>query len=315
MKPNTLLLEYISEEALTILQEHTNVQVADTSISAIDIVDQMPITAIVTRGSGIVDAQLIKHCKGLKVIARCGVGLDNVDIDIASKQGVMIINAPGSNANTVAEHTLALMLSAQRQIPIYSQAAKNNNWMHRSQYGGDEIRGKILGIVGLGNIGQKVAHLATAFGMTVQYWNRTPKETPYLQADFDRLLSTSDIISLHLPQVAATHHLIDALTFEKMKPTALLINTARGSIIDEIALLDALQNHSIAGFAADVLHIEPPIDDHLLFHLPNVLITPHTASLTATTLNDMCVETVRNLVTILEGGSFDEGIVFNSQLL
>jgi len=315
MKPNSLLLESISEEALKILQEHTNVQVATTPASGMDIATQMPIAAIVTRGAGVVNEALIKHCKGLKVIARCGVGLDNVDITTASAQSVKVINAPGSNADTVAEHTLALMLSAQRQISVYVQAVKNNNWAQRSQYGGDEIRGKTLGILGLGNIGSKVAQLATAFGMSVQYWNRSEKETPYQKVDFDTLLATSDIISLHLPQVDATRHLINASTFQKMKPTALLINTARGAIIDETALVQALQNQSIGGFAADVLQKEPPIKNHPLLQFPNVLITPHSASLTATTYNQMCVMTVQNLVHVLKGEALDERVVFNRAAL
>ncbi|MFK7984153.1 MAG: 2-hydroxyacid dehydrogenase [Saprospiraceae bacterium] len=205
------------------------------------------------------------------------------------------------------------MLAAKREIPVYAKAAKTNNWKNRSQYGGDEIRGKTLGILGLGNIGQRVAELAIAFGMKVQYWNRTPKDAPYQQVDFDTLLATSDIISLHLPQVPATHHLINAAAFQKMKPTALLVNTARGSIIEETALVAALKNQTIAGFAADVLYNEPPVDNHPLFQFSNVLITPHTASLTALTFNEMCVVTVKNLVSFLGGESIDERFVFNRE--
>ena len=311
MKPNCLLLEYISSEALAILEKHTNVQFAKTPASGMEIATKMPIDAIVTRGSGQVDEQLINHCQGLKMIARCGVGLDNVDISLASKLGIRVINAPGSNAATVAEHTLALLLAAKRQVPTYAKAAKANNWMHRSQYDGDEIRGKTLGILGLGNIGSRVAQLATAFGMTVQYWNRTPKDTPYLQVTFDKLISTSDIISIHLPQVKATHHLVDAIAFQKMKSTAFIINTARGTIIDESALIEALKKQTIAGFAADVLYNEPPINNHALFQFPNVLITPHTASLTALTFNEMCVVTVNNLVDFLAGKDIEERFIFN----
>lgn len=311
MKPNILLLEYISANALTILQEHTKVVEATSTSAAIEIATKIPITAIVTRGSGIVTNALIRHCKGLKIIARCGVGLDNIDISTASQLGVKVINAPGSNAASVAEHTLALMLSAQRQISTYAAAAKANNWTFRSQYSGDEIRGKKLGILGLGNIGKKVAELATAFGMSVQFWNRTPRTAPYQQVDLDKLLTTSDIISLHLPQVAVTHHLINAAALEKMKGTAILINTARGSIIEEEALIQALENQSIGGFAADVLTKEPPTDNHPLLQLPNVLITPHTASLTKTTFNEMCVITVQNLITLLDGKNINEGFIFN----
>lgn len=310
-KPNILLLEYISEESLTILKKHTNVQVADTPASGMNVATKMPIAAIVTRGRGVVNEQLIKNCSGLQFIARCGVGLDNINIQIASQLGIKVINAPGSNAATVAEHTLALMLSAQRQIHTYAKIVKNNNWTQRSQYDGDEIRGKTLGILGLGNIGKRVAELATAFGMNVQYWNRTPKRVSYQKVDFDTLLTTSDIVSLHLPKVPATQHLINATALQKMKPTSLLINTARGTIIDEKALVYALKNQLIGGFAADVLFQEPPVENHSLLQLPNVLITPHTASLTAATFNDMCVITIKNLVALLNEQAIDERFIFN----
>lgn len=311
MKPNSLLLEYISDEALTLLQEHTNVQVAYTPSSGIDIASKMPIAAIVTRGKGEVNKQLIKACQGLKIIARCGVGLDNVNIEIASQQAVKVVNAPGSNADTVAEHTMALMLALQRQVYTYAVAAKNNKWADRSQFSGDEIRGKILGVLGLGNIGKKVAYLASAFGMKVQYWNRSAQEVEYKKVDFDTLMETSDILSLHLPAVPDTHQLIDAAALQKMKPTASIINTARGTIIDETALIQALQQNSISGFAADVLATEPPIVDHPLLQLPNVLITPHTASLTATTFNQMCVMTIQNVVDVLDGKVIDERCIYN----
>ena len=311
MKPNSLLLEYISDEALALLQEHTNVQVADTPSSGIDIASKMPIAAIVTRGKGDVNEQLIKACQGLQIIARCGVGLDNVNIEIASRQVVKVVNAPGSNADTVAEHTMTLMLALQRQVYTYAVAAKNNNWADRSQFSGDEIRGKTLGILGLGNIGKKVAYLASAFGMKVQYWNRSAQDVEYTKVDFDTLMETSDILSLHLPAVPDTHQLIDAAALQKMKPTASIINTARGTIIDETALTQALQQHRISGFAADVLATEPPIVDHPLLQLPHVLITPHTASLTATTFNQMCVMTVQNVVDILAGKVIDERYIYN----
>jgi len=311
MKLNILLLEYISEEALTMLHASTQVHKVDTFAAAMDIAAKIPIAAIVTRGSGIVNEQLIQQCKGLQVIARCGVGLDNIAVEVASQNGIKVINAPGSNADSVAEHTLALMLSAQRQIPLYAAAAKDNKWMQRSQYAGDEIRGKTLGILGLGNIGKKVAQLAIAFGMSVQYWNRTSRTLPYPQVEFDTLLATSDIISLHLPQVEATRHLINASAFQKMKPSVLLVNTARGSLIDETALIKALQTNTIRGFTADVLDKEPPMDHHPLLQFPTVLITPHTASLTATTFNEMCVVTVQNLISLLNGKSLEEHFIFN----
>ncbi|NJK82764.1 MAG: hypothetical protein HC912_02080 [Saprospiraceae bacterium] len=139
------------------------------------IAEKQPIHAIVTRGKGEVNETLIAACPDLQVIARCGVGLDNVNVDFATQKGIKVVNAPGSNADTVAEHALCLMLMLQRHLYASVQAVKQNDWQFRNRYQGDEIRGKTLGILGLGNIGSKVAHLAAAFGMHIIYWDVQPK--------------------------------------------------------------------------------------------------------------------------------------------
>lgn len=164
-KQNVLLLETIAESAHSLLEQHGQVFLADSPYSGGEIAAQHPIHAIVTRGKGDVSQQLIDQCPDLKVIARCGVGLDNVDVPHATKKGVKVLNTPGANAATVAEHTIALMLMLQRHLYQSVQAVKANDWGYRTQYQGDELNGKRLGILGLGNIGSRVAQIAQALGM------------------------------------------------------------------------------------------------------------------------------------------------------
>jgi D-3-phosphoglycerate dehydrogenase len=203
----------------------------------------------------------------------------------------------------------------QRNLYNSVAATKGNNWNFRVGYQGDEIRGKTLGILGLGDIGTRVAQLASAFGMQVLYWNKTQKETPYQQASLAELFQQSDVLSLHLPLTEETKHLLDEKAFAQMQAHALIINTARGAIIEKSALVAALQNNQIAGFAADVLDIEPPASDDPLLDMSNVLITPHSASLTATTYTEMCVLTAQNTVDLLNNKSIDNRYIFNQSQL
>ncbi len=309
-KKNVLLLETVSEEADRLLRENARVLEASSPFTGGEIAAVEPVNAIITRGKGAVSETLIRQCPRLEVIARCGVGLDNVNVDFATRKGVKVLYAPGSNADTVAEHTLGLMLCLQRNLYQSFIAVKHNQWNFRNTYAGDEIRGKTLGILGMGNIGKKVARLADAFGMKVIHCPH-----PYPARTLDELLKQSDIISLHLPLTPETRNLIDRAALEKMKPSALLINTARGGIIDQAALTEALKNNRIGGFAADVLTTEPPSENDPLPSLPNVLITPHSASLTTRTYNEMCVITVKNTLALLAGEAIEDRFIFNRSAL
>ncbi len=315
MKKNVLLLESVSGEAHQLLQDHARIYEASSPFSGGALADEVPVHAIITRGKGDVSADLIGRCPDLQVIARCGVGLDNVDVDFATGRGVRVLNAPGSNADTVAEHTLALMLALQRNLYHSIAAVRDHRWSFRTTYQGDEIRGKTLGILGMGNIGQKVAALAHAFGMRVVYWNARPQKLSYPALPREEVLRQSDLLSLHLPLTGQTRQLIDRAALDELPDHALLINTARGELIDQPALIEALQEGRIGGFAADVLAEEPPPADSPLLQLPNVLITPHSASLTARTYNEMCVTTVNNALALLTGQPIDERYIFNRRLL
>lgn len=312
-----LLLETVADEALHILQKAADVTILPAYEQNYDVaaLSKMKVDAIITRGKGQVNPALIDACPQLKAVGRCGVGLDNIDVAYATSKTIKVVNAPGSNAQTIAEHTMSLMMALQRNLYRSIAEVKAGNWAWRNQFEGDEIYGKTLGILGLGNIGKKVAAMATAFGMKVVYWDKLGNNTAYPYKSFDELIEEADIISLHLPLLADTRELINEANLQKMKKSVLLINTARGQIIDQKALYKALKAGTIAGFAADVLTEEPPAKDDPLLTLPNVLITAHVGSLTSRTYTKMCVDTVNNILAILRGQTPDEHCIFNKREL
>lgn len=317
MPKNILLLETIADEAMQVLKsaEDMNILTGFDKASLEKHVSNGKIDAIITRGKGQVRSSLMDSLSNLQVISRCGVGLDNIDVTEATERGIKVVNAPNSNANTIAEHTISLLLVHQRNLYNAITMVKEGRWQERGSYIGDELHGKTLGILGMGNIGKKVAKIADAFGMNVIYWSAKKEEVPYPFEDFDTVLQISDCISLHLPHTNDTENLIDASALEKMKPTALLINTARGKIIDQLALTSALSSNKLGGFAADVLSEEPPNDNDPLTKLPNTYITAHVGSLTKTTYDYMCMITIQNTLAILRGQEPEKNCIFNAQAL
>lgn len=312
-----LLLETVAEDAMRMLENASDINILtgfdETSLK--HQIENNVIDAIITRGKGQVRDSFMEQLPNLKVISRCGVGLDNIDVSSATKRGIKVVNAPNSNADTIAEHTIALLLMLQRNLYNAVTMVKENRWGDRGTYVGDETHGKTLGIIGMGNIGKKVAHIAKALGMNVIYWSSKKEDVPFSFVEFEHLLTTSDAISLHLPLTSKTEKLIDSAAFSLMKTNALLINTARGGIIDQKELFTALQSNSIAGFAADVLAEEPPVENDPLLQLKNVLITAHLGSLTKTTYTKMCTMTVQNTLAILRNEAAMENCVFNKKEL
>ena len=236
------------------------------------------VDAVLIRSATKMDAEAISAAKGLKVIARAGVGLDNVEIPAATTAGVMVVNAPTSNIVSAAELAIGLLLASARSISPAHAALKNGKWA-RSKYTGAELFEKTLGIVGFGRIGQLVAARMQAFGMNVVAYD------PYLQparaaqlnvrlVDLDELLKISDFITIHLPKTKETANLIGAEALNKVKPSVRIINAARGGVLDEAALYEALKAGKVAGAALDVFATEPCTDSPL-FTLENVVATPH----------------------------------------
>ncbi len=313
MKKNVLLLETVDTEADELLRKNAAVLEAlqGKGSDPIETAKRSSVHAVITRGKGQVNRELMDACPSLEVVARCGVGLDNVDVAEATKRGVRVINAPGSNSSTIAEHALTLMMMGVRNAWRSVERVKNGYWGWRNQYSGDELRGKTLGILGMGNIGRQVAKLGDAFGMEIIYWDRYRVQSEYDSHSMEYVLEESDIVTIHVPLLNDTKNLIGETQLKRMKPDAWLINTARGPIIDEDALLNALDKKEISGFAADVLSIEPPGSHNSLVNHPKTLITPHTGSLTATTYRDMCVFTIQNVIAVLRGTEPDPKSVFN----
>jgi phosphoglycerate dehydrogenase-like enzyme len=241
--------------------------------------------------------EVFRQCPRLRLVSLWGTGTDNVDLAAAAKHGVTITNTPGVSAFSVAEHCLALMLAAARAIPTQDAAVRAGTWP-RGQ--GIELRGKTLGIVGLGAIGRRFAELGRAIGMRVIAWTMHPDSSFGIElVEFDHLLRTSDVISIHVRLSPQTVGLIGTREFALMKRTALLVNTARGAIVDEAALVEALSTNRIAGAALDVFTTEPFPPGHPLTNLPNVVLTPHSAGITPEALEaglQMAIENVRSFL-------------------
>lgn len=228
-----------------------------------------------------IDRNLLSKAKQLKLV-QTGAGYDNVDIDACTQLGIWAANAAGVNANAVAEHVMAFILSYYKNIPLLDGFMKNKTDQNQLEYTGSELEGKTIGIIGFGAIGKKVAGLCKAFDMNVLVYTRNTAVQSYENVqltDFDNLVSTSDIVTVHSALNEQTQKLIDKEVFRKMKNTALFINTARGRIVNEEDLIDALKNKEISGACLDVFETEPlPIDSELR-SLSNVILTPHTAGM------------------------------------
>ena len=244
----------------------------------------------------------------LKVIANMAVGFDNIDVVEAKKRGIMITNTPGVLTDTVAEHAFTLMLAIAHRIAEadkFTKDLKYQGWAPMLMLGND-LSGKTLGIIGLGRIGSRVAHHAVrGFEMKALYYdiNRNEefeKEFNAVYMSLDDLLKQSDFVSIHVPLLETTHHLINAEKLKLMKPTAYLVNTSRGPVIDEAALAYTLKNKEIRGAALDVFEFEPKITPELLT-LDNVILTPHIASATEETRSKMSALAATNIIEALEG--------------
>ena len=237
---------------------------------------------LVVRSRTKVTREIIEAGTRLKAIVRAGVGLDNIDMNTAKKRGITILNTPEASAYAVAELTIGLILSLTRNIPLANKTMKEGKWIKKKLIG-SQLKGKTLGLIGLGNIGEKVARIAKGFGMNILIMKRTPpttKQQKELEAeyippnDISTFLQKSDIITIHIPLTPQTHYIIGKKEIALMKDGAILINTSRGGIVEETALLEALQSGKLRGAALDVYEVEPPTDLALV-RLSNVVCSPH----------------------------------------
>jgi D-3-phosphoglycerate dehydrogenase len=234
---------------------------------------------LIVRSRTKVTKEIIEAGTQLKLVGRVGVGLDNVDLKTAEAKNIKVVNTPEAPAEAVAELTLGLIISLARKISQADHAMKEGKWI-KSKLTGWELKGKTLGTIGLGNIGERVAKLAKAFGMNILITKRTPPNPALLKAleaefvPLSELLRRSDVVTIHIPYTAETYHMIGEKELQLIKKGAYLVNTSRGPIIDESALLKALQSEKLKGAALDVYEFEPP-NDWTLMQLPNVVCTPH----------------------------------------
>ncbi len=285
-----------------------NIEIIDKRGSGIgdqDFVDDLKNADAVLCGNDLqVNDAMLDMAPSLKVIAKMGAGLDTVDIDAATRHNAIVFHTPGVNNQAVADHTFALILSVARQIRFCDQSLREKKWEH-TKIMGLEIWRKTIGLIGLGAIGQCVALRAKGFQMKVvahdPFWPEAfAREQGIEKMAIDDLLRVSDIVSIHSPLIPETKGLIDSRALGLMKSTALLINAARGGIINESDLYDALKNNVIAGAGIDVFENEPPVDTPLL-ELDNVVLTPHTAAFTHDAMNAMSDGVVDQLIEYLKG--------------
>ena len=281
-----------------------------TSVSEYDSVDAL--REDVDRYDAVIDrlidlsAATIAQADNLKVIAKHGVGVDNIDIGAATERGIVVCNTPGANSRGVAEHAITLLATVRKQVLVADRDIRSGTW-ERHRYSTPELHGDTLGLLGFGDIGSKTGELARGFGMDVVVYD------PYVDADalpdwarmvddLPALFEASDAVSVHVPLTPQTRHLVSTEELEALGEGGIVVNTARGGIVDEAALAAALEDGVIAGSGLDVLESEPPADDHPLLALDSAVLTPHVGGLTEESLRAASTRAAANVRTVYEGG-------------
>ncbi len=310
-KPKVYVTRKLMDEVVDFLNENCEVkywegdgavprEVLEQEISSV----QGVLTVITDR----VDGALLDLAPGLRIVSNMGVGFDNIDVQAATSRGVMVANTPGVLTETTADLAWALLMAASRRVVEGDKLVRNGGWKVWSPLFmcGQDVYGATLGIVGLGRIGLAVARRAKGFGMKVIYYKRTrdleaEKELGIEYVSMENLLTQSDFISIHCPLNPDTRNLFGDKEFEMMKPSAILVNTARGGVIDEEALYRALRNGKIWAAGLDVFQVEPLFPEHPLLTLDNVVINPHVGSATIATRFKMAMRAAQNLVQAVTG--------------
>lgn len=308
-RPKVLIPEKVSPDGLQLLQKSLDVH-EKKGLSPEQLLEIIPeYEALIVRSETKVTEQLLDAAKRLKVVARAGVGVDNVDVQAATKRGIIVVNSPSGNINAAAEHTVALMMACARNVPAGCASLKAGKW-ERSKLVGVELKGKTLGIIGLGKVGLTVARIANGFGMELlafdPYANQSlaAAASVGLVESLDDLLPQSDFLTIHTPLIATTKGMIGAAQLAKMKNTARVLNVARGGTYDEVALLEALEKGTIAGAGIDVFTSEPPEAESsaakLIAH-PQVVATPHLGASTVEAQENVSIDVCEQVIAILGG--------------
>jgi D-3-phosphoglycerate dehydrogenase len=313
-KPKVLVADSISPKGVELLESGGQLLVqVKTGLKEADLVAiAADYSAIVVRSQTKITAKVIDAAKQLKVVGRAGVGVDNVDVDAATRRGVIVMNTPGGNTISTAEHAFSLLVSIARNIPQADASVKAGKW-DRKSFEGVELHGKTIGIFGMGRIGTEVARRVMAFGMRAVAYDPylSPSRARSLQVelfeDLDQVLAQSDFVTMHMPLTAETKHIINAERISKMKRGARIVNCARGGLIDEQALMEALKSGQIAAAALDVYETEPPPSDFPLRSFANVVFTPHLGASTAEAQESVGIEIAEAIRSILL-----EGVIRNA---
>ncbi len=305
--PLVVISEPIHEAGERLLAEHCQVVMAPDASPAALLPLLSEASALLVR-LAVVSAELMVAAPHLRVIARHGVGVDNIDVAAATRRGIPVVYTPEANAVSVAEHVLALMTAQAKRVVEYDAATRRGAFAVRDSLRAVDLEGKVLGVVGLGRVGTAVSRKAkAAFSMRVLGYDPLlrPAEIQSRGAepvdDLLSLLGEADVVTLHVPLTPQTRRLIGERELAAMKRTALLINTARGAVVDEAALARALHQGRLAGAALDVFEQEPPDPGHPLFSAPNLVVTPHSAALTAECAARMALQAAQGILDVLAG--------------
>ncbi len=306
-----LVADELSAEGLDVLRRHGEVTVR-TGMNEDQLREALPpFHALVVRSATNVTARSLEGAQNLAVIGRAGIGTDNIDVEAATGRGVVVMNTPDASAVTTAEHAVSLMLSLARRIPAADQSIRAGRW-EKSKFTGVELRGKTLGVLGLGRIGSVVAERGVGLAMEVIAHDpaisqaNAPKGIRLVE--LEDLLRSADFLSVHVPLLDSTHHLLNRERLSWMKPDAHLIHAARGGIVDEQALCDALEGDRLAGAALDVFETEPLPQDHRLRHTKNLVLTPHLGASTKEAKRNVSLEIARQVGTCLTKGIAMNGV-------
>jgi len=311
-KPRVLISDSMSSQAVAIFEARGVEVVQSSKLSEAELFDMIgDFDGLALRSSTRVTEELLQHAERLKVVGRAGIGVDNVDVPACTRRGVVVMNTPLGNAITTAEHAMAMMLSLARDIPQATSSTRAGKW-EKSRFMGVELTGKMLGLIGAGNIGSIVAGKALGYGLKVQAYDPflTDERAAKLgvrKVDLDTLLGSSDIISLHVPKTPETSNIISASALNKMKAGSMLINCARGGLVDELALLAALQSGHLRGAALDVFEVEPARENPL-FELDNVICTPHLGASTIEAQEKVAIQIAEQISDFLLTGAVNNAI-------
>jgi D-3-phosphoglycerate dehydrogenase / 2-oxoglutarate reductase len=319
--PKVLIIQPFHEQGMKLFEARPDVacEIIDGALE--ELAEKIVDADGVTIRTSTLPGAVIERAERLKVVSRHGVGYDNIDLEALNRRGIPLAIAADANATAVSEHTLYFMLALAKQGLRYDRATREGQWAVRNSLDAVDLLGRRVLVMGFGRIGREVARRCAAFGMQVMVYD------PYVQAnvievageyrsvpDFQAALPETDVLTVHMPLGADSRSLIGAAELDALPAHAFVINAARGGIVDEAALYDALTSGRIAGAALDVFDQEPPPDDHPLFALDNVILTPHSAGLSKEAAIRMAISTARNVLAGIDG-KLDPSMVVNREVL